>query len=175
MLSKYKYSESEVKELLKSMVVLVDSREQVNTHITDKFDKQKIKHKKYKLDQGDYSFYLPANPGLNIDRDIYFDKCICLERKAHLDELAGNFSADRARIEKEFATCKAKLTLMIEQNTYKDVCEGNYRSGYNKASFLGTLHSFKERYGVDFIFLDRDYTATYIYSTFYYYLREMLK
>ena len=38
------------------MIILIDSREKQNTHITDSFDKNSIAYKKKALDYGDYSF-----------------------------------------------------------------------------------------------------------------------
>ena len=175
MLSKYKYTEKEQKELLQSIVVLYDSREQKNEHLLQWFDKKNIKYKKMKLNYGDYSFYIPKNKELGIERDIYFKDEIVLERKNSLEELSGNFSQSRDRIEKEFALCKAKMTLMIEQASYKDLCENRYNTSYKASSFLGTLHSFSERYDINFIFIDKEYSASYMYYTFYYYLRELIK
>ena len=63
-----------MEELISSMVILVDTREKVNTHITDYFDKKNIKYKKKALDYGDYSFMLPANESLGIPRDLYFHR-----------------------------------------------------------------------------------------------------
>ena len=74
MLDKYYFTEGEQKTLLKSISILVDTREKSNQHITDWFDKKGIKWKSKALKQGDYSFYIPANEDLNIPRDIYYDK-----------------------------------------------------------------------------------------------------
>ena len=46
MLGKYKYTEAEEKELLSSIVILVDTKEKVNNHITDYFDTHGIPYKK---------------------------------------------------------------------------------------------------------------------------------
>lgn len=176
MIGKYKYTEKEIKELLASIVIIVDTREKPdkNKHITDWFDKNKIKYVRQKLDQGDYSFYLPRNHELNIDRDTYFDG-ICIERKNGLDELASNFSQDRERIKNEFIQYNGNMTLLIENDSYKDLCDSNYRSKYDVKSFIGTLHSFSDRYNIHFIFIDSNYSARYIYSKFYYYLRNLIK
>ena len=56
---KYKYTDSEERELLDSIVILVDTREKVNDHITDYFDKHHIPYKKKALKNGDYSFFVP--------------------------------------------------------------------------------------------------------------------
>ena len=86
------------------MVVLVDTREKSNSHIIEWLDKKKIPYKLKALSNGDYSFYVPANPNLNIDRDLFFDSHIMIERKGSLEELSSNFSQHRARFEEEMAT-----------------------------------------------------------------------
>jgi HEPN domain-containing protein len=175
MLNNYKYTEAEQKKILSSITILYDSREQKNQHILSWYDNKKIPYKKHTLDYGDYSFYIPANEELSIHRDIYFDKEISIERKGTLDEIIGNFSTDRDRIEDEFLRHKGNMTLIIENSSYSDMYEGNYKSKYTSKSAIGTLHSFSLRYNVPFIFLDNTHTAKFIYCHFYYYLRNILK
>ena len=81
MLDMFKYTDKEIKILLKSMVILVDSREQNNLHLTKWFDEKKIPYKVEKLGTADYSFYLPSNIELGIPRDLYFTDKIVIERK----------------------------------------------------------------------------------------------
>ena len=45
MVQLYKYSKSELDKILKTPVILIDTREQENIHITDYFDKKKIQYK----------------------------------------------------------------------------------------------------------------------------------
>ena len=104
---KYKYTDSEEKELLDSIVILVDTREKVNDHITGYFDKHDIPYKKKALKNGDYSFFVPQNEKLGIFRDTYFHDDIFVERKASLEELSGNLSTKRADFEEELAVAKA--------------------------------------------------------------------
>ena len=174
MISQYKYTDKEINEILSSIVVLLDSRERVNDHILQWFDSKKIKYKIKKLDQGDYSCYIPQNKELNIDRDLYFDKDICIERKGSLDELAGNFSQERDRIKNEFLQYPGKMTLLIEDSTYSDICKGNYKSQYAAKSFLGTIHSFRDRYDIPFIFVSKEHSPMFIYYTLYYFIRNIL-
>ena len=135
-----------------------------------------IAHKKKKLDNCDYSFYIPTQPKLNIDREMRFDKNIAIERKASLDELAGNLTQHRTRFEEEMATLNGKKYLLIENATYTDLVNGNYRSDYNSKSFLATLHAFNHRYNLEIVFMpDNTKSALWIYSTFAYWLREQLK
>lgn len=176
-LGKYKYTESEEKELLSSIVILVDTREKKNDHIIAYFDKYDIPYKKKALKQGDYSFFLPKNDALSIVRDTYFDSEIIIERKANLNELSNNLSNDRSRFEEEFSIAKAhKKYLLIENANYSDVVQGNYDTQYNKKSFLASLHSFNHKYDLEIVFIpDHNYTPIYIYGTMQYYLRNQLK
>lgn len=175
MLEMYKYTDKEIKILLKSMIILVDSREQENSHITKWFDSKKISYRVEKLETADYSFLLPSNQDLGIQRDLYFTDKIKIERKASLEELSGNFTNDRLRIESEFIRNKGKCTLLIENASYDDIINHKYNTKYEPSSFIGTLHSFSERYNIPFIFMkDNKYSAQYIYYTFYYYLRGYL-
>lgn len=176
MIELYKYTEAEQKELLASMTILLDTREQSNKHIVDWLDKKKKPYKQKKLDYGDYSFLIPANEKLNIPRDLYFDSKVAVERKGSLDELAGNMTTDRARIEKEFSLFKGNMKMIIENATYEDVKNGNYRSKYAAESFLGTLHSFNSKYGVDFVFMpNNESTPLYIYLHFLHWFRNYLR
>ena len=69
-LDKYKFTDKEMEELISSMTILVDTREQKNNHITDYFDRKKINYKRKALNYGDYSFMIPANEKLSIPRDL---------------------------------------------------------------------------------------------------------
>jgi ERCC4-type nuclease len=175
----YRYTKSEIKKLLKSLTVLIDTREKKNIKIQGYFDKKCIAHKSKKLDFGDYSFLLPKNEKLGIMRDIYFNDQLAIERKASLTELSNNFTHDRTQFENELIRSKgsnSKLILLVENAAgYSDIINHNYRTNYNPKSFLATLHSFKHRYDLDVIFLDHSYSGNFIYYSFYYWLRNYLK
>lgn len=177
MINNYKYTESELKKLLKSIVILVDSREHdgKNDHILKWFDDNQIKYEKCKLMAGDYSFKLPRNEGFGILRDTFYESKICVERKANVDELIGNFATDRNRIEDEFLRYQGNMILLIEDGSYGDIRDGNYKSKYNPKSAIGTLHTFSQKYSVPFVFVEKEHTGCFIYCTMYYYLRSLIK
>lgn len=176
-LEKYKYTDSEIRELLNNMVILVDTREKKNSHIIDYFDKHHIEYKKKALSCGDYSFYVKESPELSIPRPVYFDGEIIIERKGNLEELSGNFTNGRARLEEEFAISKANSKyLLIENSDYSDIVEQNYNTTYNKKAFLGTLHSFNHKYNLQIVFMPNiRYTPIYILGVFKYYLKGLVK
>ena len=175
MINNYKYSDKEIDEIIKSMTILVDTREKENNHIISVFDKNNINHTKKALDRCDYSFFIPKNEKLNIPRDLYFDKQIAIERKASLDEVANNWTKERDRFEKEMCLAPSTKVLLIENANYEDIVNGNYRSQYNKKSFLATLHTFWFRYNMPVFFMpDNTKSALFIKKYFEYFIKEKL-
>lgn len=171
-----KYSDSEVADLIASMTVLVDTREQKNSHITDYFDKSGTKYKKKALKYGDYSFYVPANEKLNIPRDIYFDNDIIIERKGSLEELSGNLTKERDRLEKEFALAPNTKVLLIENCDYGDMLNHNYKTEYSSKAFWGSLHTMWHRYNIPVFFMpEKKNSGFFIRGYFTYFLKEYLR
>lgn len=163
--------------MLKSLTVVVDTREKSWIHIQEYFEKHNIPYIRKALSALDYTFMLPANPELGIAKDLLFSKDIAFERKGSLEELSNNLTKYRTRFEEEMATSKALYKyLIIENASYSDIVNGNYKSDYNPKSYLGTLHSFNHRYDLQIVFMpDASYTPIYMYGTMQYFLREMLK
>lgn len=174
-----KYGDKEMKEILQGLTVLTDSREQKNKRILDYFDSKKIKHQSCKLDSGDYSALLPAMPEYGITQPLYFDGDIVIERKNSLEELSGNFTKDRARIEDEFirlAAAGTKVFLMVENPAgYDGIWDHSYRTQYEPKSFMATLLSFQQRYNLNVAFISPDRSGLYIANLLHYHVREYLK
>jgi len=175
MIENYRYTEKEIKELLKSMKIIIDSNEQVFDHISTWFDKKKIPYVIENLNFCDYSFYLPANSELGIERNMYFDKKISIERKRDLNEISTNFGDGRTKFENEFIRATGKIHLLIENSSYEDIINQNYKTKYSPQAFIASLHSFADRYNFSINFMkDNKYSAQFVYYTFYYYLRNYL-
>lgn len=178
MLDLYKYTDKEIDEIIKSMVVLYDTREHEgkNNHILNYFDKAGISYKKKKLDYGDYSFMIPKNEDLGIPRDCYFSKHIVIERKASLEEFSGNLTNGRDRIEKEFSLAPVNKVLLIEGGDYSDMVHGRYNTNYSNKSYWATIHSFWHRYNIPIIFMpDTSSSGIFIRGYFEYYLKNILR
>lgn len=171
----FKFSYDQIKKISKSMIILVDKREKVNNHITEYFDKYNIAYEYQTLDFGDYSFYLPA-AGL-IPQDIYFHKDIVVERKNSLEELSGNLGKERERFEKEFLKAKGsgcQVHLLVENpRGYNDIMEHRYETKYKPLAYIASLKSWENRFDMKTQFIDRQYSGYIIWSTFYYYLRDV--
>lgn len=157
----YDYSKKEIDTILKSLVVIVDSREQKNKHITDYFEAQKITYMKRALKTGDYSCFIPKNDDLGITRDIHLNASI--ERKNSIDELAQSIT-DRSRFENELIRASRSHFIMIveDKDGYENLLNHNYRSQYSPKALLGSIKAFEVRYGFTTIFLDKKFTGNYI-------------
>ena len=93
---------------LQNVTVLVDTREQKNEHILTCLDGLGIRHESRKLDFADYSFVIQG-------RD--FSLSCVVERKGSINELYGNLTSDRDRIEKEFragSSLAREFILLVE-------------------------------------------------------------
>lgn len=166
---------------LKNVTVLCDTNEQKNKHIKEEFDRMKVKYKDYNLLFGDYSFIIH-------DRD--FSMLCVIERKANVDELYGNLTADRERIENEFRSASAisnQFSLLMEGvkdmeelRTYTVPDWQMKREPQRKVSEIGemcyvTLQSWQSgnKYHFNTIFVeDKSQTAVKILEHFYYYWRN---
>jgi ERCC4-type nuclease len=175
MIECYRYSDTELKQILQSLTIVVDTRENANKHVLDYFTEKKISFITQKLDFADYSCFIPANSELGVIRDTYLN-CF-LERKGSIEELSGNFCNDRDRLESEFLRAKGnRLIMMIEeQSGLEKIIEHKYDTQYNEKSFLASLFSFAHRYGIDVHFVNKKYAGMFVYMQMYYFTREFLK
>lgn len=175
-MKEYKFTMEKIKDLVKEMVVLVDSREKKNSHILEYFKKQGIPYRVTKLDFGDYSFLLPASAA---GTDLYFHQDICIERKATLEELSGNLAQKRQQFETEFlraGNSGAKIYLMVEHpGGYTDIINHTYKTELSPIAFMASLKTWESRFSCNVQFIDRQYSGYFIVSTFQYYARERLK
>lgn len=170
----FKYSDKELKEILDSLVIIVDTREQVNQHVLEYFRKREIPFKFQAMKTGDYSAMLPKNPELGIMRDLYLKAVV--ERKNGVDELVQSIK-DRQRFENELIRgSKIPFRLIVEDlQGYEKILNGQYRSKYDPKSLLGSLKTFEARYNFTTVFIAPYTTGNYVYHHLLYYCREMLK
>ncbi|MGQ0454555.1 ERCC4 domain-containing protein, partial [Bacillus sp. SS-TM] len=108
----YRYSEKELKEILDTLEIMVDTREQKNQHVLDYFRKKDVKFRLRKIDTADYSAVIPKNPEMGITRDVYLSAGV--ERKNGVDELVQSIK-DRTRFENELIrAAKHPFVLLVE-------------------------------------------------------------
>lgn len=178
---KKRYTDKEINCILKSMGVLVDTREQVWDNIKNALDNAKCPVERGKLSQGDYTAFIPisAFPGCQpIDGITSLQDEVVIERKANLDEIAGNFTVDRDRFEREFIRAKAngvKIFLLIENSSWEDIFSHNYRSKLSPKSLYGSLLSWQAKYNLTILFCRPAETGRIIYGILYYWLKNILE
>lgn len=177
MLQNFKYSTDEIKEMTKSMIVLVDTREKRNKHITDYFDKNNVSYRRCKLDYGDYSFLLPA--AVTGGSDIYFHRDCVIERKGSLEELSGNLTQSRERFEREMLRARndgCKICLMTEDSRgYNAIFTHEYKTEMSPKSYMASLLAWQSRFDLGIQFVDKAYSGYFIVTAFQYFAREVLR
>lgn len=173
-LQHYRWTDTEIKKILSTLTIIVDTREQKNQHILDYFRKKDINFILRTMKTGDYSAMIPKNEELGIMRDIYLAAVI--ERKNGVDELVESVK-DRTRFENELIRgSKVPFVLIVEDlEGYTKILNGNYRSQYKPESLLGSLKTFEARYQFTTFFISPITSGNYIYHHFLYYARELLK
>jgi len=162
------WTETELTAKLKDLQIIADSREQVNNHLTEYWDKKKVPYFTRKLDIGDYSAQLG---------DMTLEKDVVIERKRNLDEICGNLTSDRDRFEREFLRAKAsgtKVFLIVENATWTDIFLQNYRSKLSAKSLVASILSWQVRFNITVLFCAPENTPRLIYGILYYAAREQL-
>lgn len=161
------WTDRELTDELKKLTIICDTREQ-DRHVEEYLAKKNIPHITRKLDTGDYSCQLGDNS---------YEREIVVERKHNLDEICGNFTAERERFEREFMRAKAygtKVHLIVENASWSDVFLGNYRSKLPPKSLVASLLSWMVRFNITVTFCKPSDSAKLIYGIFYYHVRERL-
>ena len=157
-------------DILEDLVIIVDTREQKNEHIIKFFKDNGIKYEISKLDTADYSFRLPHFPELGCDRKVL------VEKKNSLDEIAGNFTKDRARFTREFERVTDEhVHLVIENATWKKVSNKSWRSAFTSQSMMASLMTYSIRFNLKTWFVPIDESPKLIYNIIRYELFEQLK
>lgn len=148
---------------LKSMVCLVDTREQD----TPAF-RERISHfdqwERHKLDAGDYSakFLLPDSS--------WFFLPVAIERKYAIDELCMCYCQQRGRFEREFERAleaHIKLYLLVEGGSWENVYSGKYRSQMNPKSLVGSILAWLSRYNCQLMFCKKETSGQLIKDILY--------
>lgn len=147
------------------MRILCTTNEKVNQHITDGFDKKKIRWANKALKTGDYCFAVDAAPELGFLVDTYFTDELFIERKNSLSELATSINNEAFHYElKRARPIKHKYLLVEQPNGWDGVLLHDYMSKYNEKSFWATLHTFEIVYGLKIKFLSKENMWLAIYS-----------
>lgn len=198
-----KFTDTEIKKLLKNIVILVDTKEQRNEHVIEYFTRHKRKYKRQSLKEADYSAYIEYNAetskileSVGVHRNLYMTDVVLIERKGSLDEVAGNLcnrsakydsfgneivaeNKERERFRFELTRmrlCNARCFLFIEDNNGDvNLRNGIYRSQYKPESFLASLKSFEMEFNFSCKFIGKNVMGSEIFYTIYYAIRDFFK
>lgn len=156
----------ELKAVLSSMTVLVDSREQDTDRARWRYASIGLPVERCVLDYGDYSY----NATLPDGRKIYniserVKPAVSIERKMNLDELAACFGSGRDRFEREFERSKeagAQMWLLVEGGNWEHIYDHRYKSQMTPESLAGSIIAFCERYDLRLAFCSERTTGRII-------------
>ena len=154
---------------LRDFIILTDTRQQKEKHITKEFDKQGIKHIRTGLPSADYM-------ALRYDGGFVFDYSVLIDTKKDLLELCGNLcrNSEHERVKREIKKarelgCKEFIFLIAENKikTTNDIKK--WRSRYTKVkgeTLLKVMKTMAKKYKVKFIICPRNKIGSKIIEIF---------
>lgn len=173
---RFHYTDKEINNILKTLTIVIDTREKQNQHIRDYLVQKDVPVKIQKLNHGDYSCMVPKNEELGISRDIYLNSFI--ERKNGVDEITGNLQKDtqQAFINELIRAQESKFVLFVEEPDFDEkIAKGMYRSRYDPKALKGRLESLKAKYNFEIVPMSKNMIGHNIYHRFYYQTKYYLK
>lgn len=169
----------EQKAVLASMSILVDSREHDTPRARKRYKAFGVPCERATLSYGDYTCQcvLPGGRGL-YDVSGTISPLFMVERKMDLNELADCFTHSRERFKREFeraAEANAKAYLLVENATWENLLNGNYRSRLHPSAFAASLTAWMVRYGLNVTFCKEESSGRIIREICYRELKERLE
>lgn len=163
----------EIETALKTLTVLVDTREQDTALFRRRMQALGLPHARRKLDFGDYSCSVMAD-GAELDLSASF----AIERKMNLDELAQCYTHGRKRFEREFERAKAagaRIYLLIEDASWEGAYNGAYRSQVHPHSLIASMVAWLARYDCQILMCKPETTPRLIHDICYREAKERLE
>ena len=141
----------EQKEVLDSLVLLYDTREQPTKNLEKRLILSGFPYERRKLSVGDYSCECTLLDGNKLD---FSDKFV-IERKYDISELCMCFGQQRKRFEKEFERAKkngTRIYLLVENANWENIFNGKYNSKFNSSALVASLLAWQTRYDMKILF-----------------------
>lgn len=165
-------------EMLESMTILVDTREQATDRAKRRYQNFGCPYQRATLSYGDYCYNakLPSGQWLYEEGQVVAAPVV-IERKMNLDELATCFTRSRDRFEREFQRAKnndAKVFLLVENSSWENLLAGKYRSKFNSNAYLASLCAWIVRYDLQLIFCKEETSGRIIKEILYRDLKERI-
>lgn len=168
----------DVDEILNTMVILVDSREQDTARARERYSRFGAPYRRAHLSYGDYCCNYRRDGAWRYDEEETVHPDVVIERKMNLDELAMCFSRERKRFTAEFERIKAagaKPYLLIENATWENLLAGKYKSKFNPKAFKASLSAWMARYNCTVITCKSETSGELIKEILYRELKERLQ
>lgn len=166
-------NKKEISAALKSLKILVDTREHPNTKFVKRIKSMGVPAEWHKLDFGDYSAAVTLSDG----SEYSLEKAVCIERKMDIDELCGCFCKGRARFTREFERAKkagAKTYLLVEGASWEKIIRHNYMSLMTPNALVASITAWMARYNCIIIFCTSDISGKIIKDILYREMKERL-
>lgn len=163
----------EMESALKTLTVLVDTREQDTPLFRKRMKRVGFPTKRQKLDFGDYSCSVMAD-GVECNLSASF----AIERKMSLDELAACYTTGRKRFEREFERARqagAKVYLLIEGASWEGAYGGKYRSRMHPRALIASMVAWLARYNCQLLMCKAETTPELIHDICYREAKEYLE
>lgn len=169
----------QIEACLKSMSILVDTREQPSDRAKRRYSAFPCPYRRQTLDYGDYTynFILPDGSELFCPKQRAAGTVI-IERKMDLTELSGCLTHERKRFVAEFERAQehqAKVYLLVEDATWENLLKGGYKTRFNPKSFFASMTAFMARYNLSVIFCKSEISGKIIHEILYRELKERLE
>lgn len=168
------YSIFEINQMLESMTILVDTREQDTSAFRRRMERIGRPYERQKLDFGDYSCAVTDPDGNRVCLDHLF----AVERKMSLDELCTCFTRERKRFEREFLRAKeagGRLILLVENASLDKALAGQYRSQMHPDALLASLFAWSARYQAPVHFCTAQNSGAMLFRILRYHLKVCLE
>lgn len=180
-----KLTDNNINKAIKTMRIIIDSRESNNDNIINYFNKKKIPYVIRKLDFGDYSAEILKNDEIGLPFDVSLEKRVVIELKHSgenhngLEELSGNFTNDRTRFENEFIRSQKEygiqVYLVVGNGSWDGIKNHNYRSLLNENAFYNSLLSWERKYNLKIHFVSEENIGEHIYKVLGTNLKKILE
>ncbi len=163
----------EVETALKTMQIIVDSREQPTEQSKRRYALFGCPYRHDKLNVGDYSAECVLPDGSTF---TLADK-VTVERKMNLGELAMCYTHDRGRFEREFERGKAigmKTYLLVENASWELAYNGKYHSQMKPQALIASMLAWLARYDCQLLMCKSETSGKLIHGVLYRELKERL-
>lgn len=169
----------QIEECLKSMVILVDTREQPSARARRRYAAFPCLYRRQTLDYGDYTYSFVSPNGSELHPPGTKVKgSVVIERKMGLEELSSCFTHDRKRFEAEFERANknhATIYLLTENATWENLINGKYGTKFSAKSYFASITAFMARYNLRIIFCKSETSGVIIHQILYRELKERLE